>query len=489
MIYRSFEIYNSVWSKLMMLWLTVLLFVSPVEGQAKWTANKKAVVASVKKHEKELTSISDTIWSYAELSLAEHQSSKALSDYAEKNGFKVERGVAGMPTAIVATYGSGRPRIGILGEFDANAGISQKKQPTKEARIAGAPGHGCGHNLFGTGSLGAAIAIKELMEKKKLKGTIVFFGTPAEETIFGKTYMARAGLFNDLDICMDWHPGDNLEASTQSSKALVDFRVKYYGKAAHASSDPWNGFSAVDGLELYTTGMNYYREHIRPTARIHYHIETAGDVVNVVPEHAQIWTRVRENDRENLNVVYERVKKIAEGAAMMAEVDYSIELISGIYEIQPNRTGAAALLKNMELLGPIDYSKDELKYAKTIQRETGKPEEGMDADIEPLRETLPAQGGSTDVGDVSQIVPVVRARVSAAPKDVPWHSWAVVACTGMSIGHKGMLFAAKSLSMTMVDLFENPQLVKEIKAEFKKRKGDKVYKAMIPDGPPPVPQK
>ncbi len=489
MIYRSFEIYNSVWSKLMMLWLTVLLFVSPVEGQAKWTANKKAVVASVEKHEKELTSISDNIWSYAELSLVEHQSSKALSDYAEKNGFKVERGVAGMPTAIVATYGSGRPRIGILGEFDANAGISQKKQPTKEARIAGAPGHGCGHNLFGTGSLGAAIAIKELMEQKKLKGTIVFFGTPAEETIFGKTYMARAGLFNDLDICMDWHPGDNLEASTQSSKALVDFRVKYYGKAAHASSDPWNGFSAVDGLELYTTGMNYYREHIRPTARIHYHIETAGDVVNVVPEHAQIWTRVRENDRENLNVVYERVKKIAEGAAMMAEVDYSIELISGIYEIQPNRTGAAALLKNMELLGPIDYSKDELKYAKTIQRETGKPEEGMDADIEPLRETLPAQGGSTDVGDVSQIVPVVRARVSAAPKDVPWHSWAVVACTGMSIGHKGMLFAAKSLSMTMVDLFENPQLVKEIKAEFKKRKGDKVYKAMIPDGPPPVPQK
>ncbi|MCH2446528.1 MAG: amidohydrolase [Candidatus Marinimicrobia bacterium] len=472
----------------MILFVAVLLSFYPAEAKEKWTTNKKAVVASVEKHEKELTGISDNIWSYAELSLVEHQSSKALSDYAEKNGFKVERGMAGMPTAFIATYGSGRPRIGILGEFDANAGISQKKQPTKEARIAGAPGHGCGHNLFGTGSLGAAIAIKELMEKKKLKGTIVFFGTPAEETIFGKTYMARAGLFNDLDICMDWHPGDNLEASTQSSKALVDFRVKFFGKAAHASADPWNGFSAVDGLELYTTGMNYYREHIRPTARIHYHIETAGDVVNVVPEHAQIWTRVRENDRDNLNVVYERVKKIAEGAAMMAEVDYSIELISGIYEIQPNRTGAAALLKNMELLGPIDYSKDELKYAKTIQRETDKPEEGMDADIEPLRETLPAQGGSTDVGDVSQIVPVVRARVSAAPKDVPWHSWAVVACTGMSIGHKGMLFAAKSLSMTMVDLFENPQLVKEIKAEFKKRKGDKVYKAMIPDGPPPVPQ-
>ena len=483
---KSFPIHHSL-SRLFLL-LVALLIAAPVKGKVKWTANKKAVVASVEKHKKELTGISDNIWSYAELALVEHQSSRALSDYAEKNGFKVERGVAGMPTAFVATYGSGKPRIGILGEFDANAGISQKAQPTKEARITGAPGHGCGHNLFGTGSLGAAIAIKELMEKKKLKGTVVFIGTPAEETIFGKTYMARAGLFDDLDVCMDWPPGDNLEASTQSSKALVDFRVKFYGKAAHASADPWNGFSAVDGLELYTTGMNYYREHIRPTARIHYHIETAGDVVNVVPEHAQIWTRVRENDRGNLNVVYERVKKIAEGAAMMAEVDYSIELISGIYEIQPNRTGAAALLKNMELLGPIDYSKDELKYAKTIQRETDKPEDGMDADIEPLRETLPAQGGSTDVGDVSQIIPVVRARVTAAPKDVPWHSWAVVACTGMSIGHKGMLFAAKSLSMTMVDLFENPQLVKEIKAEFKERKGDKVYKAMIPDGPPPVPQ-
>ena len=483
---KSFPIHHSL-SRLFLL-LVALLIAAPVKGKVKWTANKKAVVASVEKHKKELTGISDNIWSYAELALVEHQSSRALSDYAEKNGFKVERGVAGMPTAFVATYGSGKPRIGILGEFDANAGISQKAQPTKEARITGAPGHGCGHNLFGTGSLGAAIAIKELMEKKKLKGTVVFIGTPAEETIFGKTYMARAGLFDDLDVCMDWHPGDNLEASTQSRKALVDFRVKFYGKAAHASADPWNGFSAVDGLELYTTGMNYYREHIRPTARIHYHIETAGDVVNVVPEHAQIWTRVRENDRGNLNVVYERVKKIAEGAAMMAEVDYSIELISGIYEIQPNRTGAAALLKNMELLGPIDYSKDELKYAKTIQRETDKPEDGMDADIESLRETLPAQGGSTDVGDVSQIIPVVRARVTAAPKDVPWHSWAVVACTGMSIGHKGMLFAAKSLSMTMVDLFENPQLVKEIKAEFKERKGDKVYKAMIPDGPPPVPQ-
>ena len=313
-----------------------------------------------------------------------------------------------MPTAFIATYGSGRPRIGILGEFDANAGISQKAQSTKEALIEGAPGHGCGHNLYGTGSLGAAIAIKELIAQGKVKGTIVYYGTPAEETIFGKVWFARAGLFNDLDVCMDWHPGDDMEAATQSSKALIDFRVKFSGKASHASADPWNGFSAVDAMELFTTGINYYREHIKPTARIHYQIERAGDVVNVVPENAQIWVRVRENDRESLNVVYERVKKMAAAGALMAEVDHEVSLISGIYEILPNRRGATAIQANFELLGPIQYTKKEMNYAKAIQKETGKKQVGMDGNIYPLKDTMPAQGGSTDVGDVSQLVPVVR---------------------------------------------------------------------------------
>ena len=315
------------------------------------------------------------------------------------------------------------------------------------------------------------------------------YGTPAEETIFGKVWFARAGLFNDLDVCMDWHPGDDMEAATQSSKALIDFRVKFSGKASHASADPWNGFSAVDAMELFTTGINYYREHIKPTARIHYQIERAGDVVNVVPENAQIWVRVRENDRESLNVVYERVKKMAAAGALMAEVDHEVSLISGIYEILPNRRGATAIQANFELLGPIKYTKKEMNYAKAIQKETGKKQVGMDGNIYPLKDTMPAQGGSTDVGDVSQLVPVVRLSTPAAPKDAPWHSWAVVACTGMSIGHKGMLQASKALGMTMVDLFENPKLIKEVKAEFNERKGKSKYKAMIPAGPPPVPAK
>ena len=296
--------------------------------------------------------------------------------------------------------------------------------------------------------------------------------------------MAREGLFDKLDVCMDWHPGDGIEAVTQSSKALVDFRVKFYGSSSHASSDPWNGKSAVDAMELFTTGLNYYREHIKPTARIHYDIEKAGDVVNVVPDYAQIWTRLRENDRPNVDILYERAKKIAEGAALMAGVRHEIQLISGIYEIQVNRTGAEVMQKNIESLGPIIYSDDEVSYANTILKETGKPLKGLDGGIYPLRPSFPAQGGSTDVGDVSQLVPTIRMSATVASNGGPWHSWAVVACTGMSIGHKGMFYASKALGMTMVDLFTDPKLVARVKEDFKNNRTNPSYEPRIPTGPP-----
>jgi aminobenzoyl-glutamate utilization protein B len=463
----------------------MILFVSITSfAQKGMSKNKKALISSVEKHKSKLIEISDKIWEAAEPALLEFKSSKYLSDYAEENGFTVHKGVAGIPTAFIAEYGSGKPIIGIMGEFDANAGISQKKQPTKDPLLKGAAGHGCGHNLFGTASLGAAIAIKEMIESGEITGTVRFYGTPAEETIFGKVWMVREGLFDDLDVCMDWHPADEIEASTQSSKALVDFRLRFFGDAAHASGDPWNGNSAVDAMELYTTSLNYYREHIRPTARIHYDIEKAGDVVNVVPDYAQIWTRIRENDKENVNILYERAKKMAEGASMMANVDFELKLISGIYEIIPNRFGAKIIQKNFELLGDIEYSNNEIDYANTILKETKKELKGIDGKIKPIKPTIPAQGGSTDVGDVSQVVPVVRLGVTTAAKDGPWHSWAVVACTGMSIGHKGMIYASKSLAMTMLDLYEKPQLIEGVKKEFLERKGDKTYVPQIPAGPP-----
>ena len=445
---------------------------------------KKEIKQSIEKQKVNLIKTSDAIWEFAETSLLEFESSKILIDYARKNGFKVSSGVAGIKTAFTASYGQGRPIIGILGEFDANAGISQKLQPTKEARIPGAAGHGCGHNLFGTASLGAAVAIKEQIEKGNIKGTVIFYGTPAEETIFAKVWMVREGLFDDLDICMDWHPGDNIESGTQSSKALVDFRIKFYGSSSHASSDPWNGKSAVDAMELYANGLNYYREHIKPTSRIHYQIEKAGDVVNVVPDFAQIWTRLRENDRANVEILYERALNIAKGAALMTDTNYEIKLISGIYEIQVNRTGAKIMQENLNSLGEIKYSESEIKYANTILRESGKPENGIDGKVYPLKVTLPAQGGSTDVGDVSQVVPVIRMSATTAASGGPWHSWAVVACTGMSIGHKGMIYASKALAMTMADLYKSPSLVKNVKNDFlENRKYDKYDPKILP-GPP-----
>ncbi len=449
--------------------------------------NQKAVIASIDSDQEALIALSDKIWSFEEVAFREDRSAKALADYAASRGFQVKTGVAEMPTALVAEFGSGKPVIGIMGEYDALPGLSQKTVSEKDPVHPGAPGHGCGHNLFGTASLGAAVAIKELIERGDLKGTVRFYGTPAEEKFFGKLWMIRAGLFDDVDVMMDWHPGAKTEAHVQSSLALVDFMVEFYGQAAHGASDPWNGRSAGDALELYTNGINYLREHVRPSVRMHYHIQDAGKVVNVVPDYARIMVRVRDSDREGMQLVWKRVEEMAEGAAIMANVDYQVSLISGIHEVLVNRTGGAQMQKNLEYLGPIIYTAEEVEFARQIQKATGKEEVGLDASINPLRATEEhPSGGSTDVGDVSFVVPTVRLSVTTAPADTPWHSWAVVACSGMSIGHKGLLYAAKTLGMTMVDLFEDEKLRQEVREEFLERKGDYVYQGMLPEGPPPL---
>lgn len=471
-----------------LLFLSVCIVTFNGFSQQTLSQTKQKIVKSVEAHESGLIALSDKIWALAETAFEENGSAKLLADYAESQGFKVERGVAGIPTAFTATYGSGQPVISVLGEFDALPGISQKAEPTKSPLEDGAAGHGCGHNLFGVGSLGAAIAIKELIESGEIKGTVKFLGTPSEEKYFGKIWMVREGLWDDVDVNISWHPGASTEADVQSSLALIDFKVEFFGQAAHASSDPWNGRSASDALELYTTGINYYREHVKPTVRMHYHIQDGGQVVNVVPDYSRLWVRVRDTKRSGMMPVYERVKKMSEGAAIMANVDYKVSLISGIYETLVNREGGAIMQKNLELLGPIKYTEEEINFGKKIQEATGKEQVGMDSEIKAFEETRENPGGgSTDVGDVSWNVPNINLSVTTAPKDTPWHSWAVVACGGMSIGHKGMVYASKAMAMTMADLYKNPELVKKVKEEYKKRKGDEVYEAIIPAGPPPIP--
>jgi aminobenzoyl-glutamate utilization protein B len=459
-------------------------------GAAQQPAKKQEAIATIEKQKDALIRMSDQIWEYAETALRETRSSKLLADYAEAQGFRVERGVAGMPTAFIATYGQGRPIIGIMGEYDALPGLSQKAQPAHDPLVAGAPGHGCGHNLFGAASLGAAIAIKELIAAGKLQGTIRFYGTPAEESVGGKAYMARAGLFNDLDVALAWHPADEIRADTDSSQAIVDFIVEFRGKAAHAAFDPWNARSAVDGLELFTHGLNMLREHVRPTVRIHYTILKGGDVPNVVPEYAKVWTWVRDSKRTGVEDVMKRVREIATGAGMMAGVESKLTVQAGSYEMLVNMTGARLLHSNLKSLGPIPYTPEEIEFSRTIQRNTEKETKGLKGEVQPLKDPPPPhpEGGSTDVGDVSWITPVIHLSVTTAPADTPWHSWPVVASGRTSIGHKGMLYAAKALALTMIDLFEDPAKREAIRAEFREKTKGQVYKGYIPDGPPPVPK-
>ena len=466
-----------------------LLLPLPARSAPPADAKKKEAAASVDRHRAELVGLSDQIWRFAETALREKRSAALLADYAERQGFRVQRGVAGMPTAFVASYGEGSPVIGILGEYDALPGISQKAASTKEALEAGAAGHGCGHNLFGAASLGAAVAVKELIAAGKLKGTVRFYGTPAEESVGGKLYMAREGLFDDLDVCLAWHPGDKVQADTEGTQAIVDVLVEFKGKAAHAAFDPWNGRSAVDALELFTHALNMAREHVRPTVRIHYAIQRGGDVPNVVPEDARLWCWIRDSKREGVEDVLVRVRKMVEGAALMAGVEGKITVQTGDYEMLVNMQGARLLQSNLAWLGPLEFTAEEQQFAKEIQRATGTPETGLDGSIQELVEKPgDPPGGSTDVADVSWVTPVIHLSVTTAPKAAPWHAWPVVACGGMSIGHRGLAYAAKALAATAVDLYEDPAARERIRAEFVEKRKGHVYKGYIPAGPPPLPK-
>jgi len=463
--------------------------VAPRAAQANdASASKQKAVASIDRQSAEMTGLSDQIWAFAETALRETRSAALLADHAEAQGFEVERGVAAMPTAFIASYGKGRPIIGIMGEYDALPGISQKAQTAKEALEKGAAGHGCGHNLFGPASLAAAIAIKELIAAGDLKGTIRFYGTPAEEDIGGKTYMIRAGLFDDVDIALAWHPGDQVSADTDGSQAMVSFAVEFHGKTAHAAADPWNARSALDGVELFTHAINLMREHVRPTVRMHYVIANGGDVPNVVPDYARVWCWVRDSEHTGVDELVKRARAAAEGAALATETESTFSVESGSYGMLVNLEGAKLIHENMTWLGPVEFTEREQEFAREIQRETGVAPVGLKRDPEPLNLTRrDPDGGSTDVADVSWMVPTLHLSVTTAAHDAPWHAWPVVATGGMSIGHKGMVYAAKALAATMVDLYENAEQRTAIVKEFEEQTEGFKFKYYIPDGPPPVP--
>jgi aminobenzoyl-glutamate utilization protein B len=449
---------------------------------------KAAAEASIDSHGDELVGLADQVWAFAETALRETRSAAVLADYAESQGFAVERGVAGMPTAFVASYGSGRPIIAIMGEYDALPGISQKAQPDPEPLVEGAPGHGCGHNLFGAASLGAALAIKERIADGSIHGTVRFYGTPAEESVGGKLYMLRDGLFDDVDVMFAWHPSVEIVADTGSSQAMVDLVVEFHGRAAHAAYDPWNGRSAADAVEVFTHALNMMREHVKPSVRMHYVITHAGDVPNVVPAEASLWLWLRDSTHQGVNDLLARARDIVTGAALATGTTGTLRVQSGDWEMLPLFSGARLLHANATRLGPLEFTDEEQEFARRIQRNTGVPELGLRGAVKPLDlEPGEPEGGSTDVADVSWRVPTIHLSVTTAPVGAPWHGWPVVATGGMSIGHKGMLYAAKVLATTMADLYLDPDALAEVKAEFAEKSAGEAYVTYLPAGPPPLP--
>ncbi len=443
---------------------------------------KKEAFARVEQLAEQLTRTASQIWEFNEIALEEYKSSQLLAQSLKDQGFKVEFGAGGLPVAFVAAYGEGQPVIGILGEFDALPGLSQKAGAvTKEAVTPGAPGHGCGHNLFGAASAGAAIAVKNIMQQHRLKGTIKFFGCPAEETVEGKIYMIRDGAFAGLDVCLDWHPSDENEVSLETSNALNNFEVTFHGKTSHAAGDPWNGRSALDAVELMNHGVNYLREHVNPTVRLHYVILEGGMAPNIVPDFAKVWYYVRGKDREEVEEVYARVVKIAEGAALMTETTHQVHVITGVYNYLKNKVVAAVLHQNLQLVGAPVFTPEEQEFARQIQENLEKKEKGMSTKIEPF--AVPEEytgGGSTDAADVSWLVPTASLNVACCPLEIPWHGWGVVSCSNSSVGFKGMIIAAKILSAAAIDFLLDPKKIQEAQKEFKEKTKDFVYKCAIP---------
>ena len=440
------------------------------------------------KHKDRFSDVALKIWDHAEMGYQEIKSSNLLATELEKVGFKVTRNVAGIPTAFIAEYGSSGPIIGILGEFDALPGLAQSISPFKEVVNNGTgAGHACGHHLFGAASAWAAVSIKEWLETNNIDGRIRFYGTPAEEGGSGKVYMVREGLFSNVDIVLHWHPDDINSANSRTSNSNKSAKFTFNGISSHAAGAPEQGRSALDGVESMNMMVNMLREHIPQESRIHYVITKGGLAPNVVPDLAEVYYYVRHPEMHMVEELFNRVVKTAEGAAIGTDTSMSYEVMHGNYSLLPNDVVQKIMHKNLNNFGGITYSKDENEYANTIYKTFVKPslKIGSQENVSPFKTSH--SYGSTDVGDVSWVVPTAGIRTATWVPGTAAHSWQAVASGGTTIGIKGTELAAKTMAATAVEIFTDPSIVQAAKNELNQRVGDDfIYKALLGERSPPL---
>lgn len=443
--------------------------------------------SSINQHQRQYEDIAMKIWELAEVGYQEYESSKLLIDSLKGHGFEITEGVADIPTAFIAEYGAGYPTVAILGEFDALPGVSQSSSPYRENGSNEDAGHACGHHLFGAGSAWSAVAVKDWMKNNNINGTIRFYGTPAEEGGSGKVYMARSGLFDDVDIVLHWHPGSVNHARPRTSNANKSVKIKYKGISAHAASAPHKGRSALDGVEALNMMTNLMREHIPQESRMHYVITKGGLAPNVIPEEAEVYYYIRHPDKDVVEELFLRVIKAAEGAAMGTETQMSYEVMHGNYSLMPNDTLQKIMHKNLENRGGIKYSDAEAEYAKTIMKSFIDNDSEIGDQEEVLNYKMTHGYGSTDVGDVSWLVPTAGARIATWVPGTSAHSWQAVASGGMSIGLKGTKLAVQLLTDTAKAIYLDPGIADEAKKELAERTGeDFEYIPLLGNRNPPL---
>lgn len=443
-------------------------------GKADLAAIKKSVLLNLDKGRDTYRKIALQIWDWAEVGFKEYKSTALLQKELQQQGFRIDTGVAEIPTAFVATYGQGKPVIGILAEYDALPGLAQDSVADKKTLTGKAAGHACGHHLLGTAGIEAAIEIKKLLEQKKLAGTIMVFGTPAEEGGSGKVYMVRAGLFKGVDAVIHWHPGDKNAVMEGSSLANISAKFRFRGLSAHAAASPDRGRSALDGVESMDYMVNLMREHIPSDTRIHYVITDGGKAPNVVPDFAESYYYVRNPAKENVQQIFERITKAAEGAAMGTGTKMEYEITGGVYGLLINKSLAEAMQKNLEMAGGVEYDGKEVQFAKKIQTSFAYEAPSIES-VKTVSALNPSNdiGGSTDVGDVSWNVPTVGMSAATWVAGTPAHSWQAVASGGTGIGIKGMQVAAKCMALTAIDLFSDAGLRDKATEEFNRSRGSR----------------